>query len=143
MALKSFVATAVTCEIIPGTQQVDAEGMVQVEGQLFLDQVESAEVAIAGTNRPLLNLKFSQQSGAGELQGHFTLTPKAVAGTWEGEIEGQMIGGMVRASGLARGTGALEGAVLHIQFQQVATYPGKLPCEEPKAFFAMSGEILT
>lgn len=142
MALMNFTATAATCEVIPGTEQANNEGILHIQGQIFVDIVESQEAAIAGTNRPRLDIRLNPKSGEGEVQGGFTLTPQAVKGTWEGEMRGRFVNGMVSASGVARGTDALEGAVLRIDFQQIAEYPGEPPCENPQAFFEMSGWIL-
>ena len=142
MPLTTFAATAATCDIAPGTTEATGDGMLHIRGRVFTDQVESQEPRLAGTNRPTLDIDFNEQTDDGELRGRFTLTPARVDGTWEGELQGQFVKGFVRSSGLARGTGALEGSVLWVEFQQVAEYPGQPPCENPKAFFTMRGMIL-
>jgi hypothetical protein len=112
MAFTKLGATAATCKITPGTQQQDDQGKLHIKGQVFSDIVESQDPRIAETNKPTLDLDLNPESGEGELSGGFTLRPKTVAGTWEGQMRGRFIKGLVRASGVARGTGALEGSVL-------------------------------
>ena len=142
MTLSTFEATAATCEVTPGIEEAAGKGMVHIKGQVFTDIVEAQDSRISGTNVPTLDLIFSPESGDGELQGSFTLKPKSVDGTWEGELRGRFVKGFVTSSGIARGTGALEGSVMRIDFQQVPEYAGEPPCEDPKAFFEMKGLIL-
>ncbi|HLA99700.1 MAG TPA: hypothetical protein VJL34_14730 [Anaerolineales bacterium] len=142
MALFEFSAMAATCEIDPGTEQALADGALQINGRVFTDKVESHDSRIAGTNMPTLNITFNPKLGEGELQGKFILTPIAFDGAWEGELHGRFVNGMVTSWGIARGSGALQGSVLSVDFQQVASYPGTPPCDEPKAFFEMRGLIL-
>jgi len=141
MPLTPFTATAATCAIVPGSERTDG-GKQHVTGRTFTDVVESRDQRIAGTNRPTLDIIFDPATNEGELRGRFVLQPKAVGGTWEGELGGRLIGGQVTSSGIARGTGALEGAVMRVDFQQVPAYPGTPPCENPFAFFEMKGIIL-
>ncbi len=142
MTLTMFTATAATCDVAPGTTEATDDGMLHIKRQVFTDLVESQDPRIAGTNRPTLDINLNPESGDGELRGSFTLQPTAVDGTWEGELQGQFIQGFVTSSGIARGTGALAGAVMRVEFQQVASYSGQLPCESPQAFFEMHGMIL-
>ena len=142
MALTTFTATAATCDVVPGTPEDTGDGMLHIRRQVFTDIVESHDPRIAGTNRPILDLDLDQQSGDGELRGSFALKPNGVDGAWEGELQGRFVKGLVISSGIARGTGALAGAVLRVEFRQVAAYPGQPPCESPKAFFEMNGMIL-
>src|SRR3990172_4258265 len=116
MALTVFAATAATCEIVLGTEQPIADGT--------------------------LKITINPKSGDGDLQGKFRLKPNTVDGAWEGELQGRFVNGLVTSWGIARGSGALLGSVLRIDFQQVVEYPGKPPCEDPKAFFEMRGLIL-
>jgi hypothetical protein len=142
MPLTAFFATATTCDVAPGSEEVTPQGVVQIRGRQFTDVVESSEPYIAGTNRPTLNLDFNPSGGDGQLRGTFALSPKDPGGAWEGELTGRFESGLVRAVGLARGTGRLAGAVLHVEFRQVPQLPGKPPCADPKAFFEMTGTIL-
>jgi hypothetical protein len=142
MTLTAFVATATTCDITPGSEEVTAQGVLRIRGRTFTDLVESTEPFVAGTNRPTLDLDLEPSRGEGELHGSFALSPSRARGTWEGELSGRFEGGLVRAVGLARGTGSLVGGVLHVQFRQLPSHPGTPPCAEPKAFFEMTGTIL-
>jgi hypothetical protein len=143
MPLSSFVATATTCDIAPGSEQLTVQGLLQIRGRTFTDLVESSHPSVAGTNRPTLDLDVDPSRGDGQLRGRFVLSPSEAGGAWEGEITGRIEGGTVRAAGLARGTGRLSGAVLQVEFRQIANHPGAPPCAEPKAFFEMNGTILT
>ncbi|OGO65649.1 MAG: hypothetical protein A2Z45_11855 [Chloroflexi bacterium RBG_19FT_COMBO_55_16] len=142
MALTVFAATAATCEIVLGTEQPIADGTLKIQGRVFTDRVESQDSRIAGTNVPTLDITINPKSGDGDLQGKFRLKPNTVDGAWEGELQGRFVNGLVTSWGIARGSGALLGSVLRIDFQQVVEYPGKPPCEDPKAFFEMRGLIL-
>jgi hypothetical protein len=142
MALTAFFATATTCDVAPGSEEMTPQGVVQIRGRQFTDLVESNEPFIAGTNRPTLNLDFNPSAGDGQVRGTFALSPKDPGGAWEGELTGHFESGLVRAVGLARGTGRLTGAVLHVEFRQVPQLPGEPPCADPKAFFEMTGTIL-
>src|SRR3989304_7553680 len=142
MALIEFSSTAATCEIDPGTEHALADGTLQINGRVFTDKVESQDSRIAGTNMPTLNITFNPQMGEGEIQGKFRLKPDAFEGAWEGELHGRFVNGMVTSWGIARGSGALQGSVLRVDFQQGASYPGTPPWHEPEAFFEMRGLIL-
>lgn len=141
--LTTFVATATTCDVAPGTEEMTGRGKLRIRDRTFTDLVESTEPSIAGTNRPTLDIDFEPASGTGELRGRFRLSPSGSDGAWEGELSGRFEGGMVRATGLARGTGRLTGAVLHVSYRQIPEHPRTPPCAEPKAFFEMTGTILT
>ena len=142
MAITTFVARAATCDVVPGTTEASPDGLLHIKGRVFTDLVESQDSRVAGTNRPTLDIDLNPESGDGELRGSFALKPDAVGGTWEGALQGRFVRGFVQSSGIARGTGALEGSVMRVEFQQVAAYPGQLPCESPQAFFEMQGMIL-
>jgi hypothetical protein len=141
MRLTPFSAFATTRDIAPGTETV-SDGTVRIRERLFTDVVESDSPRIAGINEPLLDLDVDAQAGTGTVQGPFVLKPTDGAGTWEGRLTGKLVNGMVTAWGLARGTGAFEGSVLRVDFQQVAAHPSSPPVAEAKAFFEMSGHIL-
>jgi hypothetical protein len=142
MPLTAFSATATTCDVAPGSEQMTAQGTLQIRGRTFTDLVESSESYVAGTNRPTLDVDLDPSRGDGRLSGRFALSPTNAGGTWEGELTGHFESGFVRAVGLARGTGRLAGAVLHVEFRQIERPPGTPPCAEPKAFFEMTGTIL-
>ena len=143
MPLTTFVATATTCDVAPGSEEKTPHGTFQIRGRTFTDLVDSSEPSVAGTNRPTLDIDFDPARGDGRLWGRFVLSPSQPGGTWEGELTGRFDDGMVRSTGLARGTGRLTGAVLYVEFRQTASLPGTPPCAEPKAFFHMTGTILT
>jgi hypothetical protein len=142
MSLKTFTARATTCDVVPGSEESASNGSLKIRGRTFTDVVESSEPDVAGTNRPTLDMDLHPVRGEGWLHGRFVLTPSKKGGTWEGELTGRFEGGLVRATGLARGTGRLSGAVLHIEYRQVPDRAGAAPCADPKAFFEMSGTIL-
>ena len=142
MTLTAFVATATTCHVVPGSEEVTEDGKLRVRDRTFTDLVESSEPYIAGTNRPTLNLDFDPARGDGVVRGRFALSPSSPGGRWEGELSGRFESGLVRAVGLACGTGPLAGSVLHVEFRQIPAHPGTPPCPEPKAFFEMAGTIL-
>jgi hypothetical protein len=143
MPLTTFLATATTCHVAPGSEVLSAHGVLQIRGRVFTDVIESTEPRVAGTNKPTLDLDFDPSRGEGELRGTFTLSPTQPDGVWEGELSGSVEKGMVRATGLARGAGRLSGAVMHVEFRQMESHPAAPPCADPKAFFAMTGTILT
>ena len=74
--------------------------------------------------------------------GTFALRSTSGDGVWEGELEGQLNGGVVTAFGAAKGKGAFDGAILRVDFRQVSERSGPYPCDAPKAFFDMEGFIL-
>jgi hypothetical protein len=140
--LESFSAIATTREIAPGSEIVGDDGVVRIKDRIFTDLVESSDPRIAGVNRPHLEIDLNPKTGSGRLAGHFELNVSA-GGVWRGELSGGFEGGMVRATGLATGSGALVGHVIHVTFRQIEKHPGQPPCPEPKAFFEMQGHILT
>jgi hypothetical protein len=142
MPLIHFRATAATCEVTSGTTTSGDDGMLHLRGQIFRDRVESQEPRVAGTNQPVLDIALNPQDQQGTLRGTFTLKPHAINGAWEGELEGHFVQGLVTSAGMARGTGALAGAVLWVEFRQITAYPGNPPCPSPSAFFEMQGIIL-
>jgi hypothetical protein len=140
--MRTFSARATTCDVAPGSEENAPNGWLTIRGRTFTDVVESSEPDVAGTNRPTLDIDLDPASGGGRLRGRFVLTPSKTGGTWEGELSGAFEGGLVRAAGLARGTGRLAGAVLHVDYRQVPDRTGAIPCADPKAFFEMNGTIL-
>ena len=140
--IRNFAATATTCEVTPGTEKAGSNGRVQVQNQIFTDIVRSSDTRIAGVNKPVLNLEFNPSDGTGSLEGSFVLQPEKAGGTWEGYMKGEILNGLVKATGLARGRGALEGLVMRVDFQQVEKIPGEAPCKNPSAYFQMEGSIL-
>jgi hypothetical protein len=137
-----FTAFATTREIAPGIETVRDDGVVHVKGRIFTDLVESTDPRLAGINRPELEIEFNPEKGEGRLAGRFELSVTA-GGAWRGELSGGFEGGMVRATGLATGSGALAGRVMQVSFRQVEKHPAQPPCAEPKAFFQMQGHILS
>jgi hypothetical protein len=139
--LTSFVATATTSEISPGDENTEG-GRLRVRNRVFTDIVKSSDARVAGVNKPALDIDLNPVDGTGVLQGGFTLRPGSGSGAWEGRMQGQFRNGMVVATGLARGTGALAGAVMRVDFRQVNELPGPPACANPLAFFEMEGFIL-
>lgn len=142
MSLAPFSASVTTCGVEPGSEEVGDDGLLHVTDRVFTDIVASSDPRVAGTNRVTVAMELDPDAGTGELQGSFVLTPDEVDGTWEGELAGHL-DGMVAADGLARGTGALEGAIAHIAFRQVEQHPtGEPACDEPLAFYELTGLTL-
>ncbi|MFQ5967959.1 MAG: hypothetical protein ACE5MI_10160 [Acidimicrobiia bacterium] len=140
MSKKEFTAIATTCEIDPGSEEMDG-ATLRIRNRVFTDIVESDDPRLAGVNKPTLNLDLDPASGQGTLEGEFVLTPQAVEGTWEGSLTGSLEGGLVRARGQASGTGILQGFDLHVEYEQIKEHPGQPPCEDPQAFFQMWGHV--
>lgn len=138
--LSKFTALATTCAISPGTEKPGANGMLHVRQRTFTDVVVSDDPRIAGTNKPVLDIDIDTGSGTAEIRGTFTLA--AAQGSWSGELLGKITDGMVRASGVARGAGSHQGAVLSVSFHQVAGHSTPPPCATPMAYFEMEGIIL-
>jgi hypothetical protein len=138
--LSRIRAIATTVSIEPGTEKSDAQG-THVRKRVFTDRVQSSDDAFDGTNRVVLDLDFDSQ-GAGGLRGNFEVTLTNGTGTWKGEVDGHFEQGMVVAEGVARGTGAYDGAVLHIDYRQIPEHPGTPPIEKPLAVFDMKGVVL-
>ncbi|MGH9166957.1 MAG: hypothetical protein ACRD02_03870 [Acidimicrobiia bacterium] len=142
MGLTSFTAGATTCGVDPGEEKVSEDGLLLVRNRVFTDIVESSESQVAGTNRVTVSLDLDPEAGTGAVKGTFTLTPKGLEGTWEGELVGSL-NGMISATGLGRGTGDLLGRVIYVSFQQVAEHPtGQPACEDSLAFYEMAGLVL-
>lgn len=141
MAISKVEAVATTCDVAPGQEKQDASG-VHIRNRTFTDRVESETGTFDGTNRVTVDLDVNPADGTGKLAGTFELALSSGAGGWKGEVSGHLEGGMVVAEGLARGTGSLEGAVLHIDYRQIKEHPKKAPCEKPLAFFRMKGLVL-
>jgi hypothetical protein len=135
--LSRIRAIASTLNIEPGTEKSDGQG-THIRKRVFTDRVQSSDAAFDGTNRVVLDLDFDAQ-GAGGLRGKFEMTLTNGTGTWKGEVDGHFEQGMVVAEGMARGTGAQDGAVLHIDYRQIAEHPGTPPIEKPLAVFDMKG----
>lgn len=142
MPLSTFVARATTCEIAPGREQADDSGKLQIRDRVFTDIVESADARLAGNNRVTLDLDIDPKIGEGTLRGRFELQLNSLDGAWEGELDGALSRGLVTAFGVARGSGALDGASIRIDFRQVAERAGLHPCETPLAFFDIDGFVL-
>lgn len=139
--LKRVSSIACTVAIEPGTESTDARG-THVRRRVFTDRVQSAQPEFDGTNRVTLDLDFDAQGG-GALRGAFELTLSDGRGTWRGEVDGRFENGMVVAEGIARGTGAHDGAVLHIDYRQIKEHPGTPPVPQPLAVFDMKGVLLS
>src|SRR5262245_7748784 len=105
MALTALEAIATTFQIAPGEEMHDEAG-VHVRRRVFTDRVVSSEARMDGTDVVTLDLDFNPADGTGRLSGTLELTTSDGAGAWRGELSGHFEGGMVRATGLARGTGA-------------------------------------
>jgi hypothetical protein len=138
--LNRIEAIATTVKIEPGTERSDGDG-VHIRNRTFTDRVQSAEAAFDGTNRVTLDLDIDAR-GTGVLRGVFELVLTSGKGTWTGEVQGHFENGMVVAEGLAHGTGAQEGAVLHIGYRQIQEHPGSPPVDQPLAVFDMRGVML-
>ena len=142
MGMSALAANSTTCGVEPGDEVMGEDGLLRIRGRVFTDLVHSSDSRVAGTNRLTVSLDLNPEAGTGQLTASFVLTPSKTPGTWEGELVGTL-NGMISATGLARGTGALEGAVAYISFQQVAEHPtGQPACKEPLAFYEMAGLIL-
>ena len=140
MTMTTLDAYATTCSVDPGTESQDAAG-VHIRTRVFTDRVEARDARLDGTNKVTLDLDINPD-GSGVLAGTFELTLTSGAGGWLGEVSGRFEGGMVVAEGLARGTGPLAGAVLHIDYRQIPEHPGQPPCATPLAFFHLTGVLL-
>src|SRR3982751_1398545 len=92
MTLTAFVATATTCDVAPGSEEVTEQGVLRIRGRTFTDLVESSDPYVAGTNRPTLNFDLDPSRGEGQLRGSFALSPSDRGGTWEGELTGRLEG---------------------------------------------------
>jgi hypothetical protein len=142
MQLMSFSAFATTRDVDPGTESTSADGIVQARNRVFTDIVESDDPRVAGINRPRLAIDVDPRDGSGSLSGDFELQLSA-GGSWRGVLSGTIVGGLVRAEGLAVGTGPYAACAMRVDFQQVAAHAGQPPCAEPKAFFEMKGQLLS
>ena len=138
--LNRVEAIATTVRIEPGTERTDDQG-AHIRNRTFTDRVQSSEAAIDGTNCVTLDLDIDARGG-GVLRGAFELVLTNGNGAWKGELEGHFENGMVVAEGLGRGTGAQEGAVVHIDYRQIAAHPGKPPVDQPLAVFDMKAVVL-
>jgi hypothetical protein len=138
--LQRVDAIATTVRIEPGNEQRDDAG-VHIRERIFTDRVESSEPAFDGTNRVTLDVDVDSRGG-GCLRGAFELRLTSGAGGWTGELEGRFEDGLVVAEGMGRGSGAHDGAVVHIDYRQVRAHPGKPPVDVPLAVFEMHGVIL-
>ena len=132
---------ATTSRIDPGQETQDSSGF-HVRGRVFTDRLESAAVFLDGTNRVTLDLDLNLADGSGILAGTFELELRRTVGSWTGAVTGHFEHGMVVAEGIARGAGPLAGAVLHVDFRQLAEHPGRSPCAEPLAFVSVRGLML-
>jgi hypothetical protein len=140
MTMTTLDAYATTCSVDPGTEAQDASG-VHIRKRVFTDRVEAKDARLDGTNKVTLDLDINPD-GSGVLAGTFELTLTSGGGGWQGEVRGRFEGGMVVAEGLARGTGQLAGAVLHIDYRQIKGLPAQPPVANPLAFFQITGVLL-
>lgn len=138
--LNRVEAIATTVSIEPGSEGHDHQG-AHIRNRVFTDRVQSAEPVLDGTNRVTLDLDVEPR-GTGVLRGVFELALSNGHGGWRGEVEGRLEHGLVVAEGMARGTGAQEGAVLHVAYRQLDKHPGNPPVEQPLAVFDMKGVVL-
>lgn len=139
--LQRVTAIASTVDIQPGVETKDGQGM-HIRGRVFTDRVQSPHPSFDGTNKVTLDLDIDPRGG-GVLRGTFELTLTNGSGKWAGELDGHFENGMVVAEGMARGTGAQAGAVLHIGYRQIKEHPGTPPVEKPFAVFDMKGVVLS
>lgn len=142
MTMTTLEAYATTCSVDPGTESQDATG-VHIRARVFTDRVEAHDARLDGTNKVTLDLDISPADGSGVLAGTFELTLTSGAGGWRGEVRGRFEGGMVVAEGIARGSGPLAGAVLHIDYRQIKEHPAQPPVANPLAFFHITGVLLS
>jgi hypothetical protein len=141
MGLSEVSASATTCGVEPGEEVMGEDGLLRIRGRVFTDIVRSSDPRLTGTNRVTVSLDLNPAAGTGQLTASFILTPEESEGVWEGEMLGTLKG-MISATGLARGTGTLNGAVAYLTFQQVASHPsGEPDCDDALAFYAMTGLI--
>lgn len=141
MTAKLFKASAVTTEVEFGTEQQCA-GRLIVKNRVFTDVVRSSDSLIAGTNFPDMNLDIDLETMSGKVHGTFVWQTETVDGQWEGEIVGELSDGLVKAYGLGKGTGTLDGALLRVDFQQVNELGDPPEIDEPLALYEMSGIIV-
>jgi hypothetical protein len=117
------------------------DGLLRIRGRVFTDIVRSSDVRLTGTNRVTVSLDLDPAAGTGQLTASFILTPEGSESAWEGEMIGTL-NGMISATGLARGTGTLKGAIAYLSFQQLDSHPSGEPgCDDALAFYAMTGLI--
>lgn len=141
MGLSAVSATATTCGVEPGEEEMGEDGLLHIRGRVFTDIVRSSDSRLNGNNTVTVFLDLNPEAGTGQLTASFVLTPEGSAGAWEGEIVGTL-NGMISATGLAQGTGDLEGAVAYLEFRQVASHPtGEPACDDALAFYSMTGLI--
>ena len=138
--LNRVEAIATTVRIEPGTERTDDQG-AHIRNRTFTDRVQSSAATLDGTNRVTLDLDIDARGG-GVLRGAFELVLTNGNGAWQGELEGRFENGMVVAEGMGRGTGAQEGAVVHIDYRQLTAHPGKPPIDQPLAVFDMKAVVL-
>ena len=141
MQLSECRARAVTREMRPGEDRSEG-GRARYRGHEFQDVVLSSDDRIRGENRLTLDLDLDPATGSGGVAGSFTLTLEAGNGAWSGRISGTIAANMVRAVGMARGTGHLDGASLWLSFEQVPGGDGGDVCPNPIAFYDLQGWIL-
>ena len=141
MGLSVVSASATTCGVEPGDEAMGDDGLLHIRGRVFTDIVRSSDPRLTGSNRVTVFLDLNPEAGTGQLTASFVLTPEGLDGAWEGEMLGTL-NGMISATGLATGTGALRGASAYIAFEQVGSDPsGEPACDNALAFYAMTGLI--
>ena len=140
--LASFSARAVTVSVDPGSERANDDGTLTVRDRTFTDRVRCEDPRIDGVNEPTVSLEIDPAAGSGTLTGTFVLTPEGLDGRWEGALDGALENGLVVSRGLARGSGALEGLILRVDFTQLAESPTDDVPEGALAFFSMAGAVL-
>jgi len=140
----SFYAIATDCEVVdPGTEYVDAGGMLHIQGQRVDGFVQSDNPLVAGKTEVEINLDINTKTNNGKARVNLTIWPASVDGTW--------VGPGVSGAGLpspviqrVEGTSALAGLRMDFRAKPLDGYPGpgQPPCAEPIRVFEFRGVIL-
>ena len=142
MSATFFEATATTVGVELGSERREDRALV-VRHRVFTDIVRCQDDRVAGVNRPDMDLDIDTDTMCGPVSGRFVLRPDRVDGHWEGEVKGDLKGGVVTACGLGSGRGALAGAPIRVDFQQVEKLDDPPETDDPLAFYTMSGMIVS
>ncbi len=142
-ARTSFTAIDAACSVTPGTQWVSGN-VLHIRGEVEDKRIASADPMVNGSERAVVNVDLNLVTGSGNGWGTVLVRPDTINGTFTGTFSGAITADVFSGSGVAQGTGTLEGYTLMGTFQQIQPSANQ-PCAPAPALDAdgVQGVILS
>jgi hypothetical protein len=131
------------CEWIPGKTWITPGGILHIRGEVYHTLIFSEDPRLQGTTVVEANWNLNLATGDYFTFGNITFQPEGVGGTWDGHWSSHFRDGVISASLVAQGTGALHGLQLKMDIQVLGEVPEPNPCGSAPYYVARStGHIL-